>query len=346
MNPRFATDVITFYHPGFWDLESAEAVRDWAAAHPDRFWHRVMDTLAETEVTGVELTFAPGGMDSALRAFGSAEAFRRELSARGLAVVSAFVAESDAPDWRHGDDLPAIVADAERRAAFLAETGAGLLVAGLPMRTTYGARPPFFVDAAYMTRMADIAHAVGEAVSRYGVKLAFHTESNSTLWYERDIDLFMALTDPRYVWLCPDSCHIALGGGDPVAVARRHAPRIALAHWKDAVRPIDVHLTVDDTVYAQQQPYMTELGKGIVDWPGWADAMSRTPGAHTVLIELDEAADPVTALRAGTAVAKRALALTAAAPHERSPATAGTPTRTRDTAPPHTRGTTPRTPTP
>ncbi|MGC0398950.1 sugar phosphate isomerase/epimerase [Streptomyces sp. SAI-126] len=346
MNPRFATDVITFYHPGFWDLESAEAVRDWAAAHPDRFWHRVMDTLAETEVTGVELTFAPGGMDSALRAFGSAEAFRRELSARGLAVVSAFVAESDAPDWRHGDDLPAIVADAERRAAFLAETGAGLLVAGLPMRTTYGTRPPFFVDAAYMTRMADIAHAVGEAVSRYGVKLAFHTESNSTLWYERDIDLFMALTDPRYVWLCPDSCHIALGGGDPVAVARRHAPRIALAHWKDAVRPIDVHLTVDDTVYAQQQPYMTELGQGIVDWAGWADAMSRTPGAHTVLIELDEAADPVTALRAGTAVAKRALALTAAAPHERSPATAGTPTRNRDTAPPHTRGTTPRTPTP
>ena len=68
-----------------------------------------------------------------------------------------------------------------------------------------------------MARMADIAHVVGEAVSRHGVKLAFHTESHSTLWYERDIDLFMALTDPRYVWLCPDSCHIALGGGDPVA---------------------------------------------------------------------------------------------------------------------------------
>ena len=50
---------------------------------------------------------------------------------------------------------------------------------------------------------------------------------------------------------------------------------------------------------------MTELGTGIVDWEGWADAMSRTPGAGTVLIELDEAADPVAALRAGKAVAKR-----------------------------------------
>jgi len=306
MNPRFATDVITFYHPGFWDLVSAEAVREWAVVHPDRFWERVMDTLAETEVTGIELTFAPGGIDSALRAFGSAEAFRRELDARGLAVVSAFIADSDAPDWRHGDNLPAIVADAERRATFLAEAGAELLVAGLPMRATYGTRPPFFVDAAYMTRMADIAHAVGEAVSRYGVKLAFHTESNSTLWYERDIDLFMTLTDPRYVWLCPDSCHIALGGGDPVAVASRHTPRIALAHWKDAVSPIDTHLTIDDTIYAQQQPYMTELGTGIVDWNGWAKAMSGTPGAHTILIELDEAPDPISALRAGTAVARRA----------------------------------------
>ncbi|MEU6380757.1 TIM barrel protein [Streptomyces sp. NPDC046909] len=308
MIPRFATDIITFYHPEFWGVGSADAVRELAAAHPRRFWERLMDALAETEVTGIELTFAPGDIDTAVRAYGTATAFREALAARGLSVVSAFIAGEDAPDWRAGDNLSAIVADAARRAAFLAEAAADLLVAGLPMRTTYGERPPFFVDAAYMGRMADIAHAVGEEVARHGVRLAFHTESNSTLWYERDIDLFMALTDPRYVWLCPDSCHIALGGGDPVAVARRHAPRIALAHWKDAVRPIDVHLTIDETVYARQQPFMTELGTGIVDWPGWAEAMARTPGAGTVLIELDEAADPVAALRAGTAVAKAAWA--------------------------------------
>jgi len=307
VTPRFATDVVTFYHPDFWGLPSADAVRAWALLHPDLFWSRVMDALDEAGVTGIELTFAPGDMESALRAFGSAQGFRRELVSRGLAVVSAFVAGEDSPDWRDAGNLPAIVADAERRAAFLVDVGAELLVAGLPMRTTFGTRPPLFVDAPFMTRMADIAHAVGEAVSQQGVRLAFHTESNSTLWYERDIDLFMSFTDPRYVWLCPDSCHIALGGGDPVAVARRHARRVALAHWKDAVRPIDVELTIDETVFAQQQPYMAELGSGIVDWKGWADAMSRTPGADTVLIELDEAADPVAALLAGRAVASSVL---------------------------------------
>ena len=307
MTQRFATDVVTFYHPDFWGLPSADAVRAWALVHPEHFWERVMDALDEAGVTGIELTFAPGDIESALRAFGSAQGFRRELVGRGLAVVSAFVAGEDSPDWLDPDNLPAIVADAERRAAFLVDVGAELLVAGLPMRSTFGTRPPLFVDAPYMTSMADIAHAVGEAVSRQGVRLAVHTESNSTLWYERDIDLFMAFTDPRYVWLCPDSCHIALGGGDPVAVARRHAQRVALAHWKDAVRPIDVELTIDETVFAQQQPYMAELGSGIVDWKAWADAMSRTPGADTVLIELDEAADPVAALLAGRAVASSVL---------------------------------------
>lgn len=307
MTPRFATDIVTFYHPDFWDLPSADAVRAWALAHPEHFWARVMDALDEAGVTGIELTFAPGDIASALRAFGSAQGFRRELVGRGLAVVSAFVAGEDSPDWLDPDNLPAIVADAERRAAFLVDVGAELLVTGLPMRTTFGTRPPRFVDAPYMTRMADIAHAMGEAVSRQGVRLAVHTESNSTLWYERDIDLFMAFTDPRYVWLCPDSCHIALGGGDPVAVARRHAQRVALAHWKDAVRPIDVELTIDETVFAQQQPYMAELGSGIVDWKAWAAVMSRTPGADTVLIELDEAPDPVAALLAGRAVASSVL---------------------------------------
>src|SRR6185295_10834034 len=137
--------------------------------------------------------------------------------------------------WEASADMGAIVADAERRASFLAEVGADILVTGLPMRKTMGQRPPVFVDAKFMEQMAGIAHAVGEAVGQQGIKLAIHTESNSSLWYERDIDLFMGFTDPRYVWLCPDSCHITLGGGDPVAVARRHSQRIALAQWKDAL---------------------------------------------------------------------------------------------------------------
>jgi inosose dehydratase len=295
-----ATDIITFYHPRFWGLSSEEELQQWVSNNLDTFWDKVLGALVETGVGGIELTFSPGSIDNALRTFGSAKAFRAELDGRGLAIVSAFMA--DAPAWSATADLGAIVADAEKRASFLAEVGADILVTGLPMRKTLGERPPVFIDAAYMTQMATIAHAVGEAISHQGIRLALHTESNSALWYERDIDLFMSFTDPRYVWLCPDSCHITLGGGDPVRIARRHDHRIAIAHWKDAVGRIDVPLVIDQTIYAQQQRYMTDFGAGIVDWKAWADAMLETPGRDIVLLELDAAADPVAALQSGRTI--------------------------------------------
>jgi sugar phosphate isomerase/epimerase len=300
MAPVLATDMITFYHPRFWGVQSFEEFQAWVSRSPDKFWQTVMQTLVETGITGIELTFGPASIENAVKAFGSGPAFKQALDQAGLKIVSAFIA--DAPSWSISADQAAIVADAERRAAFLGEVGASILVTGLPMRKTFGERPPFFIDASYMGRMADIAHAVGEAVSRHGVKLAIHTESNSSLWYERDIDLFMSFTDPRYVWLCPDSCHIALGGGDPVGVARRHAQRILLAHWKDAVGPIDADLVIDATIYDQQQRFMADFGKGIVDWNGWSQAMLGTPGRDIALIELDAAIDPTAALEAGRLV--------------------------------------------
>jgi len=303
MTTKLATDIITFYHPQFWGLTSEDELQAWATSHLDQFWGKVLEAMVQTGVEGLELTFSPGSIDNVVKAFGSAKAFRADLTARGLSVVSAFMA--DAPAWEASADMGAIVADAERRASFLAEVGADILVTGLPMRKTMGQRPPVFVDAKFMEQMAGIAHAVGEAVGQQGIKLAIHTESNSSLWYERDIDLFMGFTDPRYVWLCPDSCHITLGGGDPVAVAQRHSQRIILAHWKDAVGRIDEHMVIDRTIYAQQQRYMADFGAGVVDWSAWSDAMLKTPGRDTILLELDAAADPVAALKAGKAVVEK-----------------------------------------
>ncbi len=300
MAPLIATDIVTFYHNGFWGLAPEDNLAAWVEGHVDQFWDKVLGVLVETGVSGIELTFAPGNIQNVLKGFGSARAFRTELEARGLKVVSAFMA--DAPAWTGTPDLGAIVADAERRAAFIVEAGGDLLVTGLPMRRTFSTRPPMFIDQAFMARMADIAHAIGEAVAGQGVGLAIHTESNSALWYERDIELFMAFTDPRYVGLCPDSCHITLGGGDPVRVAQKHNQRISIAHWKDAIRPIDVNMVIDETIYAQQQRYMADFGAGIVDWRRWSEAMLNTPGKDIVLLELDAAADPSGALRSGRAV--------------------------------------------
>jgi len=296
--PRFATDIITFYHHGFWGLQDQSELNPWVAGHVDQFWSKIFDALVETGVTGLELTFDPGSIENVLKAFGTAKAFKSELDSRGLAVVSCFMGEV----LRAENDLGKTVADAERRAAFLVDVGGDILATGLPMRKTRGERPPMFIDAAFMAGVANVAHVVGEAISQQGIKLALHTESNSSLWYERDIDLFMSMTDPRYVGLCPDSCHITLSGGDPVRVAQRYNQRITLAHWKDATGIMDEDLVIDATVYDQQQRWMTDFGTGVVDWHGWSEAMKLTPGKDIILLELDAAPDPVAALKAGRAV--------------------------------------------
>lgn len=33
----------------------------------------------------------------------------------------------------------------------------------------------------------------------------------------RDVDLFMLLTDPRHIGLCPDTAQFAVAGSDPIA---------------------------------------------------------------------------------------------------------------------------------
>lgn len=303
-NKTFATDLITFYHPEAWSVGEASDFLTWTSQNPERFWNIMFETLAGAGVTGIELTFGPTNMESVEKVFGTPAEFRSELDSRGLQLISSFVIEDESLDWRDAENLPKVLEDAERRGAFLSEVGAKLLVRGLPMRKTFGERPPFFVDLSYMGRMADVAHEVSEVLQQYGIKLAFHTESNSSLWYERDIDLFMGLTDPQYVWLCPDSCHIALGGGDPVAVANRHRQRIALAHWKDASRPIAENLVIDGTVFDQQQKYMAELGTGMVDLSAWARAMEETPGGDIVMIELDSTPDPSRMLKSAVELVK------------------------------------------
>lgn len=291
----YATDLVAFSHPGFWGFSAYEEIAAHAAAKPRAFWDAILDALAAAGVPAFEITFAPFNIASVQAGFGSAAGFRAALAGRGLQLESGFI--TDGPVWGPDTDADAVAEDFARRAEFVAEAGATIMVRGLPMRRTLGVQPPFFVDLPFMTKMADLAHRAGEAALRSGVRVAYHTESSSALWYERDIDLFMALTDPRYVHLCPDACHINLGGGEAVRTARRHAPRILTAHWKDSKGVIPEDFLIDDAIFIRQQEFMVEIGQGSVDWHGWIDAIAQTPAAaRPIMLEVEGTPDPVAGL--------------------------------------------------
>jgi inosose dehydratase len=76
---------------------------------------------------------------------------------------------------------------------------------------------------------------VAERLRERGLRLAYHHHMGTVVETEAEIDRLMAVTGEA-VGLLLDTGHLAYAGGDVLAVARRHAPRIAHVHCKD-VRP-------------------------------------------------------------------------------------------------------------
>ena len=302
MNPSFPTygvDLITFYHPSFWDLATYDDVMELRRKDPSLIWTRILDALTDAGISAFEMTFPPADASSAVEVFGSARGFREELRSRGLSLISSYHSGSG---WRAGSDLAAEVDKAQELAEFVAEAGGELIVAGLPMRTSRDSVPPQFVDLAFASAVADFAHTVGDATLRLGVKTALHTEAHSTFCTRRDIDLILTLTDPEYVYFCPDTAHITLAGGSAVDVVAPHAGRVVIAHWKDAVGRMPEGFPIDHaTIHDQHQKYMCALGSGVVDWAAWAQLYDTTAGQPWRLLELDATPDPVQAMRAAKA---------------------------------------------
>jgi len=73
---------------------------------------------------------------------------------------------------------------------------------------------------------------VAAVTAAEGVRLAYHHHMGTVVQSEEDIDALMAASGPE-VGLLLDTGHAAFAGGDPAALARRHAARIVHVHAKD-----------------------------------------------------------------------------------------------------------------
>ncbi len=291
---RFGVDLITFFHPSFWKLDGREQFTDRAAQDPRWFWDTMLDGVAAAGIQDIEITFAPADYTTATAAYGSVDGFSRALGDRGLGVVSGYFGDLERAGSLNPATEAAIIDSARRYAEFLAATGGKYLVTGLPMRKSRGDRPASFVDMASALPVAEVINKVGAATQDFGIQVALHTESHSVFWTPRDIDLFMLLTDPIYVSMCPDTGHIAVGGADPVHVTSRHRERLVIAHWKDASGPVPAGLTIDEGIYERQAAYFRRTGTGVVDWFGWSRLLREIGYNGCTLLELDAVEDPVT----------------------------------------------------
>ncbi|MEK1892879.1 MAG: sugar phosphate isomerase/epimerase [Rhizobium sp.] len=305
---RFGVDLVTFFHPGFWGVADHDAIKAYAQTEPRRFWDKILDGVAASGVTGVELTFSPFNWQDAIKIYGSVESFAAELSSRGLTLASGFFAELEAAgDFTEAGAQSAIIDKAKRYADFLKACGSDIMVIGAPLRQTLGATPVRFFDFEQARKIADFLNRLGAVLYGRGVRLALHTEAHSIFAGGRDVDLMMLLTDPAYVHMCPDTAHIILAGSDPLQVVDRHHERVIIAHWKDGLGPMPSDTPIDAHIHDRHRPYFCGFGLGRVDWPGWARLLRDRGYQGWAILELDAAPDPVGDIANGLRLVKQAL---------------------------------------
>ena len=304
---RFATDLCTFYNPAIWGAEGGYArigeLFSWGKWDEAGFWQRVLGDVSEAGLDGIEITFSPGDWTSALTAYGSAEAFAADVAAHGLEVCSGFFS-SRVPgterrlDLASPDDRGEYIELADQYAAFLSECNARVMITALGLRRTRLAGEPMFVDLRLAESIAETLNRIGATTARHGVTLALHPEAFTVFRDSRDADLFMLLTDPNYVAMCPDTAQFTVGGSDPIEIVKRHRDRVIMTHWKDAVGPAPRDVEIDDEIFQTQIQWFAAVGQGVVDWQAWARLLRDMRYRGWAVFELDGSEDPVRDLRA------------------------------------------------
>ena len=99
------------------------------------------------------------------------------------------------------------------------------------------------------------------------MRLAYHHHMGTVVQSDDDVDTLMASTGPA-VELLLDTGHLGFAGADPVAVAERHAARIAHVHCKDLRPDVLAAVRNRDTSFldAVLAGVFTVPGDGMIDY--------------------------------------------------------------------------------
>jgi len=153
---------------------------------------------------------------------------------------------------------------------------------------------------------------VAEHLAGHGMRLAYHHHMGTVVETEAEIDRLMRATGPA-VGLLLDTGHLTYGGGDVVAVARRHAARIVHVHCKD-VRPVilaEARRRDKSFLDGVVDGVFTVPGDGSVDYRALLEVLRDVGYAGWLVVEAEQdpvKAHPLTYARMGFAHLSRLLA--------------------------------------
>ncbi|WP_127585813.1 sugar phosphate isomerase/epimerase family protein [Paenibacillus koleovorans] len=168
-------------------------------------------------------------------------------------------------------------------------------------RIVFGPRGPRTEGGTTLEELKIAAETMNEAGKRcleLGVKACVHPHLRTEIQDESEVDAIMELTDPRYVFFCPDTAHLFRAGMDPAVIMRRYKDRIAYLHLKD-VFPEQPDLSHFPILSGDEQmPIFCELGLGPVDFPSVIEVLKEINYDGWLTVEIDRSlSTPINSLR-------------------------------------------------
>lgn len=100
----------------------------------------------------------------------------------------------------------------------------------------------------------------------HGIKLVYHHHMGTMVETEAEIDLLMELTGP-HTGLLLDTGHAFFGGGNPLALARRHMERVYHIHAKN------IRIDIMRDVRSERLSFLEGVRRGVFTVPGDPDGI-------------------------------------------------------------------------
>lgn len=185
----------------------------------------------------------------------------------------------------YADILPDELHRITRAAELAAQFGAERLVVGGGARRAAGTSEDDYL------RLGESLDRVTDIAEGFGLTASYHPHLTTIV---ENPDELAKLMDLTRIGFCPDTAHLAAGGGDPAAVIRAHSDRIRHVHLKDFRR----------------EPFQfLPVGEGDLDFPDIIRAVKESGYDSWLLVELDSYdGDPRQAAEISKAYLERLLA--------------------------------------
>lgn len=203
------------------------------------------------------------------------------LQAAGLELVSVYTGAN----FIYADILPDELYRVRRAAELAVTFGAKRLVVGGGARRAAGT-----TDDDY-TRLGHALDNVCDIAEEHGLEASYHPHLSTIVENPDELKIIMGRSRVAF---CPDTAHLAAGGGDPAELIRTYPDRVKHVHLKDF----------------QPEPFnFLPLGKGVLDFTDIVRAVAEAGYDSWLMVELDSYdGDPKEAARISKDYLERVLA--------------------------------------